>query len=456
MDQDTIEYLKSLGISVARGVPQLATGFVDLAALPFTLSGLIKPEQAFGSTDWMTARGYLPPKQEGLLSETTELLSGAINPAGATKGGLLGLGALLGTKGAKRVNNYLESTPKNPNPVVGTRYETEYTGGLLDKTPVNYEDYLGASAMVMPWDSSSRNMLIKSVSDIDLPIKTTTHGGFDYARDVAHQAEAIPVAGASGEDIAKRIRDREAVAIKENLEAGGTGKIIHLPITMGDFAENFSVQPTNVLLGIIDKAGANKASLKELNQSIQNYPIVKKSKDGGSVTTYPFKNFKGVETEAGRLQLLTGEGLDTTAGELRKAFTNRMYLKGNQATFGFNAEDLRNAVIDPALAGVPKGYVGNAVIEGTPGGMVLSKSNNPTYNTNFSGLYRGTLGQSVPAEVLMPKRFGEISTEFANKRGDLRTNVLGALEKRKEGISEIIDEQVLENLLKYLKANQIK
>lgn len=81
MDQDTIEYLKSLGISVARGVPQLATGFVDLAALPFTLSGLIKPEQAFGSTDWMTAKGYLPPKQEGLLSETTELLSGAINPA---------------------------------------------------------------------------------------------------------------------------------------------------------------------------------------------------------------------------------------------------------------------------------------------------------------------------------------------------------------------------------------
>lgn len=81
MDKDTIEYLKSLGISVARGVPQLATGFVDLAALPFTLSGLIKPEQAFGSTDWMTAKGYLPPKQEGLLSETTELLSGAINPA---------------------------------------------------------------------------------------------------------------------------------------------------------------------------------------------------------------------------------------------------------------------------------------------------------------------------------------------------------------------------------------
>ena len=103
MDKDTLEYLKSLGISVARGVPQLATGFVDLAALPFTLSGLIKPEQAVGSTDYMTAKGYLPPKQEGLLNETTELLSGVLNPAGAVKGGLLGIGALgtMAAKGAK-------------------------------------------------------------------------------------------------------------------------------------------------------------------------------------------------------------------------------------------------------------------------------------------------------------------------------------------------------------------
>ena len=109
MDQDTIEYLKKLGISVARGVPQLATGFVDLAALPFTLSGLIKPEQAFGSTDWMTAKGYLPPKQEGLLNETAELLSGVLNPASAVAGGLLGIGSIAAKKGAKGVKSALKT-----------------------------------------------------------------------------------------------------------------------------------------------------------------------------------------------------------------------------------------------------------------------------------------------------------------------------------------------------------
>jgi hypothetical protein len=82
------ETLKKLGLAAARGVPQLATGFVDLAALPFTMTGVMKPEQAVGSTAYLTSKGLLPPPQEGLLSETTELVSSAVNPATATKAAL--------------------------------------------------------------------------------------------------------------------------------------------------------------------------------------------------------------------------------------------------------------------------------------------------------------------------------------------------------------------------------
>ena len=85
------ETLRKLGLAAARGVPQLATGFVDLAALPFTMTGVMKPEQAVGSTAYLTSKGLLPPPQEGLLSETTELVSSAVNPAAAVKSiGLLG------------------------------------------------------------------------------------------------------------------------------------------------------------------------------------------------------------------------------------------------------------------------------------------------------------------------------------------------------------------------------
>ena len=89
------ETLRSLGLSAARGIPQLATGFVDLAALPFTATGLLKPEQAVGSTAYLTSKGLLPPEQQGLLNQTAELVSSAINPAVATKAALAKGGLLM-------------------------------------------------------------------------------------------------------------------------------------------------------------------------------------------------------------------------------------------------------------------------------------------------------------------------------------------------------------------------
>ena len=103
------ETLKKLGLATARGVPQIATGLVDLAALPFTMTGVVRPEQVFGSTDYLTAKGLLPPPQQGLLPETTELLSSAINPAAAIKGGLIGIGGTFIGKNAKNWNKVMES-----------------------------------------------------------------------------------------------------------------------------------------------------------------------------------------------------------------------------------------------------------------------------------------------------------------------------------------------------------
>lgn len=124
------ETLKKIGLATARGVPQLATGFVDLAALPFTMTGLLKPEQAVGSTAYLTSKGLLPPPQTGLLGETTELVSSAINPASAAKT----VGLIGATKASKEamaairkmmdervptdlswVNNPVAPNPPNPN-----------------------------------------------------------------------------------------------------------------------------------------------------------------------------------------------------------------------------------------------------------------------------------------------------------------------------------------------------
>jgi hypothetical protein len=274
-----------------------------------------------------------------------------------------------------------------------------------------------------------------------------THGGQDYARDLSHIEQGI--AGASNLGIAKRIRDRDAIARQENIAAGGTGEILHLPITMGPGSENFSVMPTEILLNFADRANLKKSEIKEFDDSIRDFKIAKGTGEKRKVVQ-PFKNFKGIMSEEGRIQMYSGEGIDSTAGELRKAIADRFYMKGNQERFGFNAEDVSAALTDEALLGVPKGYVGNTVIMTSPEGMHLRPSVNRTYNTDFTGEYQGTLGQSIPAEVLLAEKFGLLSNEFAGKKGDIRNMAIGALEKRKEGVSQIIDEPMIERYYRYL------
>ena len=100
--------LKKLGLSVARGVPQIVTGAVDLAAMPFTLSGMLKPEQVMGSTEYLTKRGLLPPPQPGVVNETAELVSSAVNPAAAVKGSAAAALGMMKNAGAKTLAKQLD------------------------------------------------------------------------------------------------------------------------------------------------------------------------------------------------------------------------------------------------------------------------------------------------------------------------------------------------------------
>lgn len=46
--------------TVGRGVPQALTGFPDLFSLPLTLSGMAKPEDIIGTTDYLTKEVCCP------------------------------------------------------------------------------------------------------------------------------------------------------------------------------------------------------------------------------------------------------------------------------------------------------------------------------------------------------------------------------------------------------------
>jgi hypothetical protein len=84
--------------SMARGIPQLATGVLDLAGLPLTMSGVVDDKNVFGSTAYLESKGFLPPAQTGLINQGVEIGSSMFNPSSLAKGAIgLGAGILRNT-----------------------------------------------------------------------------------------------------------------------------------------------------------------------------------------------------------------------------------------------------------------------------------------------------------------------------------------------------------------------
>ena len=185
------EFLRKLGLSIARGVPQMATGMVDMVAWPFTMTGLLDEKDVVGGTEYLTQRGLLPPPQEGLLNETTELVSSALNPAGALKGGLLGLGMLAGAKGGKalgqRVTDFsdLEFDPRFDNRVkeqarlknLQTTVEETSKLNVPSVSLANFEGYPFITSMA---DRTAGGGLLTSINDVQLKRPTRLQAGQDF------------------------------------------------------------------------------------------------------------------------------------------------------------------------------------------------------------------------------------------------------------------------------------
>jgi hypothetical protein len=338
-----------------------------------------------------------------------------------------------------RPSIYMPTRPKMP-PQVGTRYQAQDVGGLLPEKPFKIEDYKGASIGVIPWDNSSRNKLITMISDETLNNPVLTHGGQPYARDILHQQQNI--AGASSPEIVKRIADRVEQARIENLRQGGSGIILQTPITMGKFSENYSVMPTEILFNLFDKKNPSKSKINEINKALQS----------------EFPTFKGIQTPEGRIQLIHGDDSIGAPGQLRKKFVNSMYTEGNEKYFGFNRQDISNAIIEPSLIDVPRGYGLNTVISHGTDPLKITPSINKTYPSDFSGQYVGGLG-NVPVKEILHGPYSKIYKEYSGavdvkgrpfSQQRINDAAIGALEKRKEGVFQKIDQQMIDRIYGYL------
>jgi hypothetical protein len=422
---------------------------VDALAWVLRKAGVPIPQAPFGGSDWMKSQGLMRDVQSPVANAVGETIGGVLPMVATAKAPQIASGLLNMAENAmaqptlnKQAGVFLMHTPSKPNPAVGTRYEREFLGGLVDKIPRKIEDLKDSNLVFMPWDSTSRNYKVTKISDETLPVPVITTGGHDFAREAAHVAANI--GGASNRAIAERIQKRNNVAQKENIALGGNGDVFMLPSTMGSEGEFFSTMPSDAILQLFNNANLSKKDIKYLNEQVRTHPM-----PTTKGITRPFGGFVGLEDPDVAQQLLTGAGVNTTAGNLRKGFSQALTKQRNQKILGFNAEDLSASLMDDALRGVGKGYAGNTLIkavEGTP----LSASTHPAYDTDFGGRIFGSLMNNIPVEVLAPKTFERISKELSNRKSDIRTMTLGAMEKRKDNFSEYVDDRVVNSVNEYL------
>jgi len=190
------DYLSRVGKAVARGVPQMATGFVDLAGLPFTMTGLLEPEEVFGSTAYLTEKGLLPPPQTGLLNETIEIGSSMLNPSNAVNAGIIGLGGVIKNLGKGQKVFYHVTDPSNVNKITkegiipnksNKGYTKSQAGGILsEKDKVyafdNYNDALRwqSNSSYMESDPAKTAQIIPFVDDASKYVKDAHPEYGDY------------------------------------------------------------------------------------------------------------------------------------------------------------------------------------------------------------------------------------------------------------------------------------
>lgn len=383
-------------------------------------------------------RGPVPP-MGNLLSMTPQ--GQAMQAMGPVSGQPPRMAAGGSTKG------YVKHEPLKPHPEVGTRFSATPQGNLAKRKKFDIFAQEGKGAILpIPYDATTRDNLVTSVSGHNLTEPLLTEAGFDYSLDKNNLKNNI--GGASNLGIAARVQDRVEQAHKEH-----GGDIYMVPNTMAEDAENFSHHPAHIVMDLLKQRQLNKKTINALNEDLRGqHELVKDNATGKIIKIYPYKKFLGYDHPAfGEQVKKGGHGLETTSGNLRKKMMERLGLVNIQKLLDYNLGDLKASILDPDIASDPKAYMGHTFVKGKPGAP-LRPGKHGSYDTDYTGTNEGGLGGNRPLEILMPDRYDELHKELMARPSkkektplQMRNQVIGALEKRKKNFAQPINARVINN-----------
>jgi hypothetical protein len=338
---------------------------------------------------------------------------------------------------------YLHHTDINPNPEVGKRFGISGVGeGLAPINEVNPETMMGGSFGIAPWDRSGSHT-VNEVSGHELINPAKLQAGQNFPRMLKNVAEGR--GGASGPKVVEAQQDRISRAISHNLGKKGTGKVYTSPSTMALGSEYFSHMPIEIQLDLMHQAGLHPDQIARLNE------MVKKEKG--------MQNFIGFDHPL-LWEHITGKDETplSSPGKVRKAMSKVLSSKEGQQMLNYNEEDLLNAIEDPDLRGVPKGYAGRILLQGHPNEVRGTPFMDPNHESYSQGHRQKFVGgaRNAPVELWMPDSFKKQKAmllaknkELAKGRG-FRDQIINSLAWSKAPHSyQMITEPVVQNLSRY-------
>jgi len=304
---------------------------------------------------------------------------------------------------------------------------------LGERTVINPESLLGDVIVPVAGDRTLTGNTLTKSQGFGLLNNVKVKGGPKFMME--HQDKGLGWASMKG--AARQKQKNFDLAARET----DNPNIVGVYTAMGDEANNFATPIADTIIGQLSGNKIPKEVISEFDD------IIRKANPG----------WVGVNHPKARSQLMGLDGYPQKgAGALRSRFT-KLASMAKYRDQGFPSRNrIRDDVVEPELLNADRGASGFTMFDAVPNGETISFTENPSYDTGILGQFRGGLTESVPAEIMFPDVFSQLSKKV-NKAGNTlsRGEILGSLVMDPK-LYQKADQKWLDNIAGYLEKNQGK
>jgi len=286
----------------------------------------------------------------------------------------------LGSGGGKLIHGI--SQVKLPKPV--EEMTATYKGTPRESKLITPAELQGGYIFPAIGDRSMAGRTLTGVGGQRLPSPVELQGGPRYMPEHAGRGSIW----ASGPGVITRLENRA-------LELAQGGKPVYMPYSaMGERSIDFSHHTSDTLSELMKTAKVTKKSATEFDQAMRT--------PRAGYNEQAIKDWPGVQSKNLR------KYLNEAGGGVRNKFAQIMDTRKYQDAGFPSVAEARVAATDPRLLHEPTGAAGLEIAETMPGAP-RPPSRHPDYASGMSGIYRGSLGASVPRDVMFRDPMRRIS-----------------------------------------------